>query len=192
LGRAPARINRRTKRLTLEPVSPSRAAELWAAARASLAELRPWLAWAASASRKETEDFAGTAESQWAAGVAYHFTILREEEVVGGISIEVRHPVERIGELGYWIRTDHSGQGVATEAGRAMLALAFEELGLHRLELRAGTANRASQRVAEKLGFRREGTLRQASRGAEAAYDSYLYGLLASDPRPAMRNESAS
>jgi RimJ/RimL family protein N-acetyltransferase len=142
------------------------------------------MAWAASSSLEETRDFAAKAEAAWAAGQAYHFSILRKAEVIGGISIEVRQPIERIGELGYWVRTDHAGQGVATEAGASLLDFGFEDLGLHRLELRAGTGNRASQRVAEKLGFRREGTLRQASLGAEAAYDAALYGLLASDPRP--------
>lgn len=179
----PARTNRPTRRLTLEPVASGRAGDLWAAAEASLPELRLWMAWAASSSLEETRDFAAKAEAAWAAGQAYHFSMLRGADVIGAISIEVRQPVDRIGELGYWVRTDHAGQGVATEAGASMLDFGFGELGLHRLELRAGTGNRASQRVAEKLGFQREGMLRQASLGAEAAYDCYVYGLLASDPR---------
>jgi ribosomal-protein-serine acetyltransferase len=142
------------------------------------------MAWAASSTQEETESFAAKAEEEWASGIAYHFTILLDGEVIGGVSIEVRGPIERLGELGYWVRTDRCGQGFATEAGMSTVDFGFGEIGLHRLELRAGTGNRASQRVAEKLGFQREGTLRQASRGAEAPYDCYLYGLLASDPRP--------
>lgn len=175
---------RSTERLTLEPVARTRADELWAAAQASLPELRPWMGWAASSTLEETESFATKAEEQWASGHAYHFTILLDGEAIGGVSIEVRGPIERLGELGYWVRTDRCGRGFATEAGISTVEFGFGELGLHRLELRAGTGNRASQRVAEKLGFQREGTLRQASRGAEAPYDCYLYGLLASDPRP--------
>jgi RimJ/RimL family protein N-acetyltransferase len=178
------RTNRKTVRLTLEPVATTRAEELWNATAGSLPELRPWMAWAADSSATETRNFAARAETQWASGEAYHFTLLRDGEVAGGISVEVRQPLERIGELGYWVRTDLCGRGLATEAGVSMVDFGFGVVGLHRLELRAGTGNRASQRVAEKLGFRREGMLREASRGAYAPYDSYVYGLLASDPRP--------
>jgi hypothetical protein len=45
----------------------------------------------------------------------------------------------------------------------------------------AGVENRASQRVAEKLGFRREGSLRRGCPLADGGYDGYLYGLLATD-----------
>jgi ribosomal-protein-serine acetyltransferase len=159
------------------------AREVWEAAQSSMVELRPWMAWAATPTLEETERFASKAEDQWASGAAFHFSILENGSVIGGTSIEVRAPVERIGELGYWIRSDRCGRGFATEAAASLVDFAFEIIGLHRLELRAGVGNRASQRVAEKVGFQREGTLREASRGAESTYHSYLYGLLASDVR---------
>jgi len=73
------------------------------------------------------------------------------------------------------------GRGYATEAGTAVVAFGFDALGLYRLELRAGVENPASQRVAEKIGFRREGTLRRGCPLADGAYDGFLYGLLATD-----------
>jgi ribosomal-protein-serine acetyltransferase len=179
----PPRAPRPTKRLVLEPIAKLLAKEVWEAAQVSLAELRPWMSWAASSTLEETESFASKAEVQWASGAAFHFSILEKGSVIGGISIEVRGPVERIGELGYWIRSDRCGRGFATEAAKSLVDFAFERIGLHRLELRAGVSNPASQCVAEKVGFQREGTLREGSRGAESTYDSYLYGLLASDVR---------
>jgi ribosomal-protein-serine acetyltransferase len=160
------------------------AKELWEAAERSMPELGSWMAWAADSSLEETESFATRAEAQWASGTGFHFMIVQEADVIGAVSIEVHGPLERIGELGYWVRSDRSGHGFATEAAESMVDFAFETIGLHRLELRAGVDNRASQRVAEKVGFQREGTFREASRGAESTYDSYLYGLLATDPRP--------
>jgi ribosomal-protein-serine acetyltransferase len=180
----PDRAARSTERLVLEPIAVGLARELWEAAERSMPELRPWLAWTAAPSLEETESFAARAEAQWASGTGFHFMIVQEADVIGGISIEVHGPLERIGELGYWVRSDRCGQGIATEAAGSLVDFAFKAIGLHRLELRAGVDNRASQRVAEKVGFQREGTLREASRGAEFTYDSYLYGLLATDPRP--------
>lgn len=156
---------------------------MWAASDASLRELRPWMAWASTASPEETANFAARAQGQWVAGTAFHFAIVLDGEVIGGVGVEVRGPLDRLGELGYWVRTDRCGRGYATEASSSVVEFGFEEAGLHRLELRAGVDNRASQRVAEKLGFQQEGRLRHGGRGAEAAYDCYVYGLLVSDPR---------
>jgi ribosomal-protein-serine acetyltransferase len=178
-----ARRRRSTARLILVPVEEGLAAEIWRATEVSMPELRPWMPWADTSGLDETKSFAAKAESQWGSEIGFHFTILEDEAVIGGVSIEVRGPVERIGELGYWVRSDRCGRGFATEAAGSLVDFAFRELGLHRLELRAGVGNRASQRVAEKLGFQREGTLREASRGADSTYDSYLYGLLATDLR---------
>jgi ribosomal-protein-serine acetyltransferase len=92
--------------------------------------------------------------------------------------------VPLLGEIGYWLRTDATGQGYVTEAGRAMVDFSFDTLSLERLELVAGVENHASNRVAEKLGFRREGLMRSAGFTLERRYDCYIYGLLPSDPRP--------
>jgi ribosomal-protein-serine acetyltransferase len=180
----PPRAARSTERLVLEPLASSMAKELWEAAETSMPELRPWMAWSARSTLEETERFAAKAEAEWAGGAGFQFAIAQDGEVIGGIGVEVRGPLERLGELGYWIRSDRCGRGLATEAAISAVGFAFQEIGLHRLELRAGVDNRASQRVAEKAGFQREGALREASRGAESPYDCYLYGLLASDPHP--------
>jgi RimJ/RimL family protein N-acetyltransferase len=65
----------------------------------------------------------------------------------------------RQGEIGFIFHPDHQGRGYATEAGRAVLAMAFETYGLHRVFGRLEARNRASARVLEKLGLRREAYL---------------------------------
>ena len=64
-----------------------------------------------------------------------------------------------LGEVGYIVHPDHTGQGYATEATRPLLAIAFDVLGLHRVIGRLEARNVASARVLEKLGFRREAHL---------------------------------
>ena len=174
-----------TERLLLEPVMPEHVPAMWAATERSLAELRPWMPWARQASEANSRGFAARAADDWAAGRDYVFAVMLNGEYIGGCGLH-SYRLEGIGELGYWIRTDQAGKGYTTEAAGALVALAFEAVGLYRLELRAGVENRASQRVAEKLGFTREGTMRKGCpSGAEGGYDCHLYGLLATDWRGA-------
>ena len=174
-----------TERLLLEPVTLEHVPAMWEATKTSLPELRPWLPWAQKASEENSRDFAERCEDDWAAGQEYAFSIMLDGRYVGGIGVHA-YRLEGLGELGYWIRTDHAGQGYVTEAGSAMVVFAFDAVGLYRLEIRTGVDNRPSQRIAEKLGFTREGTLRQgAPLGPQGGYDCHIYGLLAADWRAA-------
>jgi len=173
-----------TSRLSLEPIEPRHTDALWEATEASLEELRPWLVWAPTATLQTTAAFTEEALRDWEEGLAFHFSVFEDGDVIGAIGIDVLRPIHRLGELGYWIRSDRAGRGRTTEAGRVLVDFGFSVLDLYRMELRAGVDNLASQRVAEKLGFQREGRLRHGCRSGEAAYDCFLFGLLAADPRP--------
>jgi RimJ/RimL family protein N-acetyltransferase len=79
--------------------------------------------------------------------------------LVGDVSLILRSRAHRQGEIGYVFHPDHAGNGYATEASRALLALGFADLDLHRLIGRLEAANGASARVLERLGMRREAHL---------------------------------
>src|SRR5439155_20862497 len=66
--------------------------------------------------------------------------------------------------LGYWVRSTASGQGIATAATGLLGRFGFEQLGRQRIEIVAAVENLASQRVAEKAGAQREGVLRNGIR----------------------------
>ena len=84
-----------------------------------------------------------------------------------------------IGHFGYWITREARGRGVATEALKALCRWGVESLGLKRLELVTDPENTASQRVAEKAGFRREGILRSALEYRDGTRrDSVMFSLL--------------
>jgi ribosomal-protein-serine acetyltransferase len=179
------RIAIRTERLVLQPVEPGLAEGIWEATRNSLEELRPWLPWAATASPEQTRTFTEEAARDWEAGTGYNFAVLVDGEVAGTIGLHTPMAARQIGEVGYWLRTDRTGGGYATEAGQAIVRFGFETVELARLELRAGVDNRPSQRVAERLGFRREGRLRRGCTLPDGGYDCYVYGLLPEDLRTA-------
>lgn len=90
----------------------------------------------------------------------------------------------RIMEVGYLIDKAHQGKGFAYEAVHAALEFGFKELNLHRIEAQLHPDNSASARLLEKLGFRREGLMRQNYFIDGQYNDTLVYGLLASDPRP--------
>ncbi|MFQ5947555.1 MAG: GNAT family N-acetyltransferase [Acidimicrobiia bacterium] len=182
---------RHTPRLTLYPFRRRDADAIVEAVRASLPEFRAWLPWARSGySKSDAARFIRDSIAAWNEGRAFDFAIHRPQDPechLGNISVWFTSRRELTGEVGYWIRTDESGAGICTEAAARMLEVAFDELGLHRVVLRIGAGNRASERVAEKLGFIQEGILRQEVKVNGAWMDHSLWGLIEDEYREATR-----
>jgi RimJ/RimL family protein N-acetyltransferase len=103
--------------------------------------------------------------------------------VVGGIGMGVNAHDYR-GRIGYWVAADERGKGTCTRALRALSRYALVELGLQRLDLITDPDNVASQRVAEKVGFQREGVLRAHLRHPDGRIrDSVMFSLLPGELR---------
>lgn len=82
-------------------------------------------------------------------------------------------------EVGYFIVQTQTGKGYATEAARAAIRYAFEQMNVARVDLRCAADNQASQRVAERCGFVQEGCFRQHHRKKDGTLvDMLWYGLL--------------
>lgn len=81
-------------------------------------------------------------------------------------------------EIGYGLDRAHWGSGYMQEALQALLAYAFEVLDLHRIEADVDPRNIASIRTVERLGFQREGYLRERWQVNGEIQDSFFYGLL--------------
>ena len=80
-------------------------------------------------------------------------------------------------DIGYRINQQSWGQGFTPEAGQAMLKLAFQVMDLSRLQIRCFTDNISSSKVADKLGFTKEGMVRQGAI-VNVMTDYYIFGLL--------------
>jgi ribosomal-protein-alanine N-acetyltransferase len=87
----------------------------------------------------------------------------------------------RRGEVGYWLLREARGRGLATRAVQLVCEYAFDRLELERLELFTLPGNAASERVAERAGFQREGLLRAYRRAPSGRVDVTAFSLLASD-----------
>lgn len=101
--------------------------------------------------------------------------------LVGTCSLFNFNEACRRAEIGYGIARTHWRQGCMSEAVGALIGWAFGDLGLHRLEADIDPRNLASARSLEKLGFVREGLLRERWIVGQEVSDSALYGLLARD-----------
>ncbi|WP_436844273.1 GNAT family N-acetyltransferase [Streptomyces canus] len=84
-------------------------------------------------------------------------------------------------EIAYWVLPAGRGTGIAVEAARRLTDWALHDLGLHRLTLCHAVANGASCRVAEKAGFRLEGTMRHALLHADGWHDQHLHARVRGD-----------
>jgi ribosomal-protein-serine acetyltransferase len=173
-----------TERLRLEPTKGEYAGALWHAIERSLPELKKWMSWASSSTPQTSAEYAHRAEAGWSDGTNWDWTVFFGEEVAGTVGLNRYDELWRSCNLGYWIRSDLAGGGLATEASRAVVDFAFEQIGLNRLELVADVDNAASIRVAQKLGFRHEGIKREGAFVDGRGVDVHMFGLIASDPRP--------
>jgi RimJ/RimL family protein N-acetyltransferase len=106
-----------------------------------------------------------------------------DADVLGGASLYAVELSERRAAVGYWLASHARGRGLATHATRLLARWGFEHLGLERLELTCGPDNGASQRVAERCGFAREGLLRSQMRFKGGRRDTLVYGLLPGELR---------
>ncbi|MBX3507354.1 MAG: GNAT family N-acetyltransferase [Parvibaculum sp.] len=101
--------------------------------------------------------------------------------LIGAVGLKLTDPDNRTAEIGYVLHPDVWGHGFALEAARALAHAAFRDLGLQRIVASCDQRNKASARVMEKLGMRREGAFRRSKYIQGAWRDEYLYAFLAED-----------
>lgn len=105
---------------------------------------------------------------------------LKENRKVIGEIVLYDFQLDLQADIGYRLNKNYWGHGYATEAGQAIVNFAFETLKLERLQIRCFTTNPASARIAEKLGFRQEGHIRNGAI-LNVMTDYYIFGLLKDD-----------
>jgi RimJ/RimL family protein N-acetyltransferase len=131
----------------------------------------------------DAHDYLQRSDENWLSGDTTNFAILVEgtEGAVGSLGIHWHERANGVAEIGYWTAAEVRGRGVATAATRLAARWAFEAApDLERLQLRADERNAASNRVADKAGFRREGVLRSSRYNARLnrRIDFVMWSLL--------------
>lgn len=151
---------------------------LYAAVDANRDRLDPWMAWPERTN--SVEDQRGWLESVIAdekgtTGLG----IFVDAEFAGGAGLR-QGDFGIVAEIGYWLTREYEGRGLMARAVEALVGLAFDELGFHRVCIRAAPHNTRSRAIPERLGFVQEAVLREEASGSSAYgfHDLVVYGML--------------
>lgn len=120
--------------------------------------------------------FIADAAAKTDSGAEAQYAILSHGVLTGVIGSHRRRPTSTV-EIGYWLGDGFQGRGVMTAACRALVTHLFAVVGVHRVEIRAAVGNVRSRAVAERLGFRPEGILREAEALPTGWVDHCLYAM---------------
>jgi ribosomal-protein-serine acetyltransferase len=111
------------------------------------------------------------------------FIILFNEKPVGRIGLHHLNLANKIGSIGYWLDKNAEGKGIITKSCVELINYGFQQLNLNRIEIKAAVRNLRSQAIPEKLGFKKEGILRQAEFVNGEFIDLNIYAILKNEWR---------
>jgi RimJ/RimL family protein N-acetyltransferase len=182
---APYRIE--TDRLVIRCYEPEDAPLLKEAVDSSIDHLRPWMPWARFEPQTldEKVELLRGFRSRFDADQDYPYGVFAPDESrqIGGAGLHSRGGDGSL-EIGYFIRADSIGQGLATEVTAVLARVGIEKCGVDRIDVQVEPANERSLRIPRKLGFTQEGLLRRRLEPGENGgprRDSVLFTLLAEE-----------
>jgi len=154
-----------TKRLILRPPKLGDEKPLNQAINRSLPELQRWMPWAKDPGIQATIRFVKEGITSWRSEAPRDFPMViihkESQQIIGASGFNDRSKLEvPLFEIGYWLETAFTNQGLATEMVRALTRFAFESFQAVRVQIVSQVGNEASRRVAEKCGFTLETILK--------------------------------
>lgn len=137
------------------------------------------------------------AAARAADGEVFEWHLFAGDALCGAVRLKDVDCDDSKAKIGYFLGSGFAGKGILTSVLRTVLAWCFGPLGLNRIALHCASSNLRSMRVADRLGFVREGLLRQDEFLHGEFVDQYVYGLLAAEftgsgPAPSCETPSAS
>ena len=164
-------------KINLRKATHDDAGAIAAAVQASLAELSPWMPWALPT--YDADDAKAWTDGEF--GDLHAFLIVESDgSVVGCCGINAYDALNQRANLGYWVRSDRTGRGYATQAARMVAQFGMEN-DLRRLEIVVSTENHGSRRVAQRTGARYEGIARDRLLLHGVAHDAHMYSITPKD-----------
>jgi ribosomal-protein-serine acetyltransferase len=164
----------------IRPYRADDAQALYEAARESVRDMFPWLAWChPDYSMAEAAEWASLQAALASDSPEFAFAVVGpNDEFLGGCGVNQVNSIHRFANLGYWVRSSATGRGVARAAVRETAEFVFHKTDLVRLEIVCAVENRRSQRVAEAVGAVREGILRNRLLLHGKTVDAVMYSLV--------------
>ena len=168
-------------RLVLRPPTADDAAALTAACQDP--EIQRWTAVPSPYTERDALEWIASTAGVWERGRDLELLVTDRSsgELLGAIRLVHTRDDRAIGEVGYWVAREARGRGVAADAAALVARWGLEHLGLARVQILAAADNEASQRVAERAGFTREGTLRSYVELKGERQTNVIFSLLPED-----------
>jgi len=147
--------------------------------REHLSKFLPWVQ-----NIKEVDDFSSylaKCSTLIEVGAEISYEIIVSNRIVGRIGIHHIDKHNQCASIGYWLTEQAQGRGIVVRACRQLISYAFDTLNLNRIEILAAKENVKSQAVPQKLGFTKEGILRQVEKVNDKLHDLVVYAVLKED-----------
>jgi ribosomal-protein-serine acetyltransferase len=165
--------------VSMRPVAESDIDQVLDAVTRNYDHLRTFMEWAKpDYSRKDAEEWVAKAAKRTGDDQPLNFCIFRGDRMIGTIGFATFDNEAMVTEIGYWIDASEQGKGIMSRATRKLLELAFENLGMNRVQIRCASGNLRSAAIPTKFGFKQEGVQRQHIIRHGRIYDFWIFGLL--------------
>jgi ribosomal-protein-alanine N-acetyltransferase len=165
--------------LRLRYPQPADASSIFELARDD--EVTRWFSWGPYREIGQAESWLAGTVADRRAGRDLAFVIEQDGDIVGVTSLNELSARDRRVMVGTWIGRERWGTGVNAESKALMAHLAFDVCDMRRLGAYSNTENARSTAALERLGFKREGTLRRWHRHGDREFDVFVFGLLRED-----------
>lgn len=124
---------------------------------------------------KEEKEFLRKNKEKIKNNFEHNYSILYNEEFVGGCGLKIDQHRKYIAEIGYFIDEKYWWKGIATASVKILENIAFEKLGIKRIQILIHLKNWASEKVAIKCGYEKEGVMKKSVKMGDEFIDTYLY-----------------
>ena len=171
--------------ILLERINTNDAATIFNAIDQNRSHLGAWLPFVDySKEVKDSEVFIRTVVAQREETRNEVYTIWYKGDFAGLIGFHNTDKVNEKTEIGYWLISEMTGQGIIHRSCRLLIGLAFEKMGMNRVTIRCAVGNAPSEKVACCLGFTFEGIERGGERFHDIFFDLKVFSLLKSEYLP--------
>ncbi|WP_174612995.1 GNAT family N-acetyltransferase [Virgibacillus ihumii] len=168
--------------VSLKLLEQEDAKELFKLVDESRDHLREWLPWVDSMEQvTDYEPIIETWLKKFSEHDGYQAGILYKGKLVGMVGFHEIDWANRKTTIGYWLAENYQGNGIMTASVKALIAQAFIEYKLNRVEIQCGAGNEKSKAIPERLGLKQEGIIRDAEYLYDHFHDCVLYSVLASE-----------
>jgi ribosomal-protein-serine acetyltransferase len=158
------------------------AADLFNLVENNRSYLRKWVPWVdTNVTTEASKAFIQSTQEQHEQNFGFQSGMWFHNRLVGVIGFQKIDWMNRNVEIGYWIDAGHQGLGIVTKSCQTMVDYAFNEYHLHRVQIRCAIENKKSCAIVERLGFLREGIMRQAEFLYDHYVDLFIYGITADE-----------